>query len=234
LVGVEALVRWQHPEQGLVFPDRFIATAEENGLIDALTHEVLVNSLAQARRWTDRGLDLRVAVNVSMDNLTALDFPDNVARALAAARLSPSRLVLEITESQLMKDPRAALDSLTRLRLKRIGLSIDDFGTGHSSLARLRDIPFDELKMDRGFVNGVSGDASLRAIVEATLAMARQLGMKSVAEGVETRADWDLLRGLGCDVAQGYWIGRPMPGHALLDWRDDWQRRCSELEVFSS
>jgi EAL domain-containing protein (putative c-di-GMP-specific phosphodiesterase class I)/ActR/RegA family two-component response regulator len=234
LVGVEALVRWRHPGRGLIFPDRFIATAEENGLIDALTLKVLEGALAQARRWADIGLDLRVAVNVSMDNLAALDFPDNVARALAAAGLAPTRLVLEVTESRLMKDPRAALDSLTRLRLKRIGLSIDDFGTGHSSLVQLRDVPFDELKIDRGFVSGVSGDASLRAIVEATLGMARQLGMKSVAEGVETRAEWDLLRDLGCDIAQGYWIARPMPANALLGWHREWERRCNDFAVHSS
>ena len=115
------------------------------------------------------------------------------------------------------------------MRLKRIGLSIDDFGTGHSSLAQLRDIPFDELKLDRSFVNGAGTDTALRAIVEATLSMARQLGMKSVAEGVEDRADWDFLRMLGCDVAQGYFIARPMPGVDLPVWRDGWERRRSEL-----
>jgi EAL domain-containing protein (putative c-di-GMP-specific phosphodiesterase class I) len=128
-----------------------------------------------------------------------------------------------------MRDPRAPLEILTRLRLKRITLSIDDFGTGHSSLAHLRDIPFDELKLDRSFINGMSRDVALRAIVEATLAMARQLGIKSVAEGVEDRADWDMLRQLGCDVAQGYLIARPLQGSDLPRWQADWDLRRPEL-----
>ena len=229
LVGVEALVRWQHPQAGLVFPDQFIATAEEHGLIDELTRAVLTAALRQARLWRDAGLELQVAVNVSMDNLVALDFPDVVAQLANDAGVALSSVMLEVTESRLMKDLRAPLDILTRLRLKRIGLSIDDFGTGHSTLAQLRDIPFDELKLDRSFVNGAVRDSSLRAIVEATLAMARQLGMKSVAEGVEDRADWDFLRTLDCDVAQGYFIARPMPGIDLPGWRDGWEPRRSEL-----
>jgi len=126
-----------------------------------------------------------------------------------------------------MKDSLAPLDILARLRLKRIGLSIDDFGTGHSSLAQLRDIPFDELKVDRGFVHGACRDASLRAIFEASLGMARQLGMKTVAEGVEDQADWDFLRAARCDLAQGYFIAKPMPGADLAGWMADWDvHRC--------
>jgi EAL domain-containing protein (putative c-di-GMP-specific phosphodiesterase class I) len=231
LIGVEALVRWLHPRDGLVFPDRFIATAEEHGLIDTLTRAVLASALRQARLWRDAGLELQVAVNVSMDNLAALDFPDVVAQLANEAGVALSSLVLEVTESRLMRDVRVPLDILTRLRLKRIGLSIDDFGTGHSSLAQLRDIPFDELKLDGSFVNGVAKDSSLRAIVESTLAMARQLGMKSVAEGVEHRDDWDFLRALGCDVAQGYFIARPMPAIDLAGWWDDWEPRRHELTV---
>ena len=229
LTGVEALVRWQHPTAGLVFPDEFIATAEEHGLIDALTRVVLTAALRQGRAWHDAGLGIRLAVNVSMANLAALDFPDVVARLASEAGVALSSVVLEVTESRLMQDLRAPLDILTRLRLKRIGLSIDDFGTGHSSLAQLRDIPFDELKLDRSFVNGTSADPALRAIVEATLQMARQLGMESVAEGVEERADWDLLRALGCNVAQGYLIARPMPGDELPQWWRTWQPRRMEL-----
>ena len=229
LVGVEALVRWQHPQVGLVHPDRFIATAEENGLIDDLTRVVLTNALQQARRWQDVGLELQMSVNVSMDNLAVLDFPDVVTRLAADAGVALPTLMLEITESRLMRDLRAPLDILTRLRLKRIGLSIDDFGTGHSSLAQLRDIPFDELKLDRSFVFGVARDPALRAIVEATLAMAHDLGLKSVAEGVEVRADWDVLRGLGCDVAQGYLIALPMPGDDLPAWAAAWEPRRRTL-----
>ncbi|MDP1680458.1 MAG: EAL domain-containing response regulator [Burkholderiales bacterium] len=229
VTGVETLVRWRHPEDDLVLPDQFIATAEEHGLIDELTRVVLTNALRQARIWQDAGLHLRVAVNVSMDNLGSLEFPDFVARAAAKAGVPPTSLVLEVTESRLMKNPQAVLDILTRLRLKRIGLSIDDFGTGHSSLAQLRDIPFDELKIDRSFVHGASRNSSLRAIFEASLGMARQLGMKTVAEGVEDREDWDFLRAAGCDIAQGYFIAKPMPAADLTGWLAEWEARYGKL-----
>lgn len=234
LVGVEALARWQHPELGLVYPDRFVAVAENHGLVDALTREVLALALGQARTWLDAGLELRVAVNVSMDNLVALDFPEVVVEIARKAAVAPSTLVLEVTESRLMKDARAALDILARLRLKRVGLSIDDFGTGHSSLAQFRDLPFDELKLDRGFVNGAARDASLRAIVESTLAMAHQLGIRTVAEGVETQDDWNFLRALGCDIAQGYFVARPMPGEALPAWCVDWARLHGRINPLAS
>jgi len=227
--GVETLVRWQHPQDGLVFPDQFIPLAEEHGLIDDLTRIVLAAALRQARLWRDTGFFLHVAVNVSMDNLAALEFPDFVAREVRKADLPLTSLVLEVTESRLMKDPLAAMDILSRLRLKRIGLSVDDFGTGHSSLAQLRDIPFDELKIDRSFVHGAGRDASLRAIFEASLGMAQQLGMKTVAEGVEDRDDWDFLRTTGCDLAQGYFIAKPMPAADLLDWMPAWEARRGEL-----
>lgn len=217
VVGVETLVRWQHPADGLVLPDRFIATAEENGLIDDLTRVVLTNALQQARQWHDMGMPLRVAVNVSMDNLTSLDFPDFVECAAAEAGVELTNLVLEVTESRLMHNPLAAWDILARLRLKHIGLSIDDFGTGHSSLSQLRDVPFDELKIDRSFVHGASRNRSQRAILEASLGMARELGLKTVAEGVEDREDWEFLRKVGCDMVQGYFIAKPMPAKNLKD-----------------
>jgi len=229
VIGVESLVRWQHPTDGMVFPDQFIATAEANNLIDDLTNEVLAIALRQCRLWQNAGLDLQVAVNISMDNLSAVEFPDIVMRAVAAAGVSATSLTLEVTESQLMVDTLAPLDILTRLRLKRIGLSIDDFGTGYSSLAQLRDAPFDELKVDKGFVNGACRAPSLRAIVEASLSMARQLEMRTVAEGVEDRDDWDYLRAIGCDVAQGYFIAKPMPGEHLSGWIRSWEARRADL-----
>lgn len=229
VTGVETLVRWPHPEDGLVFPDQFIGTAEETGLIDDLTRTVLTGALRQAGAWQDAGLHLQVAVNVSMDNLGALEFPDFVAQTAAQAGVPLERLTLEVTESRLMKDPLAALDILTRLRLKHIGLSIDDFGTGHSSLAQLRDIPFDELKVDRGFVHDACCDPSIRAIFEASLGMSRQLGMKTVAEGVENQEDWAFLRTSGCDTAQGYFIARPMPAVDIGHWIEAWKERCPDL-----
>ncbi len=229
LIGVETLVRWEHVEDGLVFPDQFITCAEDNNLIDELTRAVLLEALRQARVWADAGLSLHVGVNVSMDNLAALDFPDFVANATRAAGVPSRNLVLEVTESRLMTNVLATLDILTRLRLKYVGLSIDDFGTGHSSLAQLRNIPFDELKIDRGFVHGAAFDKASAAIVEGSLNMAHQLGMKAVAEGVEDRSDWDLLQALGCDYAQGYFISRPLAPAAFETWRHAWEQRRADL-----
>lgn len=229
VTGVETLVRWKHPEDGLVFPDQFIDVAEEHGLIDALTHAVLIGALEQAQRWQADDLALTLAVNISMDNLTRLEFPELVEHEVARVGLSPGNLTLEVTESRLMKNRLEALDILTRLRLKRFGLSIDDFGTGHSSLAQLRDIPFTELKVDRDFVHGALNDASARAILEASLNMARQLGMTTVAEGVEDLEDWNFLRARGVDVAQGWFIAKPMPAADLPDWIAAWELRRPAL-----
>lgn len=224
-VGAETLVRWHHPRDGVVFPDQFIGVAEAHGLIDDLTRVVLTGALAQAKIWQDAGLALRVAVNVSMDNLVSLDFPELVVGLAAQAGVPPQALLLEVTESRLMRDLRAPLEILTRLRLKRFRISIDDFGTGNSSLAQLRDMPFDELKIDQSFVHGAWGDKTLRAIYDASIGLARQLGMEVVAEGVEDLDDWGLLCSTGCDLAQGYFIARPMPAADLPGWTQDWQAR---------
>ena len=228
VVGVETLVRWRHPVDGLVLPDQFIGIAEAHGLIDDLTRVVLRQALAQTRAWRDAGLTLRVAVNVSMDNLAALSFADFVVAEAVEAGVMPSEIVLEVTESRLMADLRAPLEILTRLRLKRFRLSIDDFGTGHSSLAQLRDIPFDELKIDQGFVHRAWQDETLRAIFYASLGLAGQLNMEAVAEGVEDQDDWDFLRRTRCDLAQGYFIARPMPAADLPGWIETWDARLRE------
>lgn len=223
VVGVEALVRWQHPEDGLVMPAHFIAMAEKSGLIMEMATAVFQTALQQARRWHDAGHALDMAINVSMANLSCLEFPDIVAEQADEAGVPLDKLVLELTESQLMSDPRSQLDILTRLRLKGVRLSIDDFGTGYSSLAQLRDVPFDELKVDGSFVHGAALDPSLRAILEASLAMGRRLGLKTVAEGIEELADWELLRSAGCDMAQGYFVARPMAGEDMAGWIAAWQ-----------
>ncbi len=228
VAGVETLVRWRHPQDGMVFPDQFIGVTEAHGLIDDLTRVVLTGALAQAKVWQEAGLVLRVAVNVSMDNLVSLDFPDFVAGLAAKAGVPSQQVVLEVTESRLMQDTRASLETLTRLRLKRFWVSIDDFGTGHSSLAQLRDIPFDELKIDQSFVHGAWANETLRAMYDASLGLARQLGMEVVAEGVEDRDDWDLLHNTGCDLAQGYFIARPMAAADLPGWIQVWQVRVGE------
>ena len=225
LVGVETLARWRHPIDGIVFPDQFIGVAEASGLIDDLTQAVFIAAMAQAKAWQEAKLPLRIAVNISMDNLASLDFLSFVAEAAAKEGIAPQNVVLEVTESRLMQDTRAPLEILTRLRLKRFRLSIDDFGTGHSSLAQLRDIPFDELKIDQGFVHRAWADETLRAIYDASLSLARQLNMEVVAEGVQDREDWDLLRRTGCDLAQGAFVSRPMMPEDMPGWIELWRER---------
>lgn len=232
--GVEALVRWQHPKDGMVGPDQFIAMAEDSGLVDELTMGVLDRALAAASHWHRNNLPLHVAVNISMECLTTLDLPDLVENKAKAAGIHRSSLVLEVTESRLTKDARKALDILTRLRLKRVNLSIDDFGTGQSSLAQLRDFPFNELKIDRGFVHGACRDRTRAAMLAASLGIARQLGICSVGEGVEDRDDWEFLRAQGCDLAQGYFIARPMKGEQLLGWAKTSHNRRRKLAVRSA
>jgi EAL domain-containing protein (putative c-di-GMP-specific phosphodiesterase class I) len=229
MVGAETLVRWQHPTDGLVYPDQFIGVAEQCGLIDAVTSVVLAEALPQAKLWQDAGLSLRLAVNLSMDNLVSLSFLDHVVNLATEIGVHPQNLVLEVTESRLMQDQRVTLEILTRLRLKRFRLSIDDFGTGNSSLTQLRDIPFDELKIDQSFVHGACTNETQRAMFDASLRLAKQLNMETVAEGVEDDADWNFLRQQTCDIAQGYFIARPMPAENLPAWMLEWQERSKLL-----
>lgn len=223
--GVESLVRWLHPQDGLVFPDQFIHIAESHGSIDALTYSVLERALADVAAWERQGFRLKVAINVSMVNLNSLDFPEFVTATAQAKGVPPQSIMLEVTESRLMQDLRAPLEILMRLRLRRFGLSIDDFGTGHSSLAQLRDLPFEELKIDQSFVHGARSNETNNAIFFASLRLANELGMKVVAEGVEDQIDWSLLREAKCELAQGYFIARPMPANEVPLWIAQWQRR---------
>jgi EAL domain-containing protein (putative c-di-GMP-specific phosphodiesterase class I)/CheY-like chemotaxis protein len=225
LVGVETLVRWQHPEDGLVYPEQFVGVAERHGLIDELCRVVLRNALAQSSRWSAAGLTPRIAVNVVLENLLSTNFVDMLSQEVARAQWAPSDLVLEVIQHHALDDLRAPLEILARLRMKRFRLSLDDFGTGHATLRQLREIPFDELKIDRTFVHGATRDPTVRAIYDASLALGKQLGMTVVAVGVETRQDWELVRNTGCDLAQGYFFGRPMSAQQLLDWIDDWEVR---------
>ena len=231
LMGVEALVRWGHPEDGEVLPDHFICLAEENGLIDELARQVLREALDDSKLWKDFGSDITIAVNISMYNLDTRDFITHLESELLSVGMSPQDLILELTESKLMKDYLLVLDMLTRLRLRRVNLSIDDFGTGHSSMAQLRDIPFNELKIDRGFVHSACDNATLHGIFNGSLQTAKNLGIKTVAEGVENEADWSFLGGSGCDAAQGYFIGRPMKALELTAWRDRWTERYAKIAV---
>jgi EAL domain-containing protein (putative c-di-GMP-specific phosphodiesterase class I)/ActR/RegA family two-component response regulator len=226
VVGFEALVRWHHPTDGVVPPDDFIGLAETSGLMAQLTQHVLRQALADLRRWRADGLDLTVAVNISMGDMTDLAFPDLVARELDAFAQSAHHLVLELTESRLARDWRAALDIVVRLRMKGVSISIDDFGTGHSSLTQLNALPFTQLKIDKSFVHRAWRDPSTRAMYDASLGMTKQLRIDAVAEGVEDFADWDFLRRTDCPTAQGYFIGRPMPVEAIAAWLSAWTARA--------
>lgn len=218
LTGVEALVRWQHPEYGLIYPDRFITIAEQNQLIGPLTQWVITTVVKQEKNWQEKGLAITVSVNISADNITSLTLPEQLSKLLADNELDPTRLVLEVTESALMGELVTSLDILTRLRLKGIMLSIDDFGTGYSSLSQLHRVPFTELKIDQSFVGKISTDDEARAIVKTCIMLGHELDMKIVAEGVEDEATLEQLRIMGCDVAQGYFISRPVPVNELIEW----------------
>jgi len=231
LTGAEALVRWNHPVHGLVYPDRFIGLAEDCGAIGALTDWVLREALAQLARWHQAGLHIHMAVNVSMENLRLAQFARAVAALVRQSALSPQDLVLELTESRVMAMSSVPLETLVRLRMQRFGLAIDDFGTGHSSLAQLRDVPFTELKIDRSFVHGARQNQLIRPILEGSIGLAQRLGLQAVAEGIEAEDDWALLREIGCDIAQGYFIGRPMPGDQLRAWLGEWQAKRARLTL---
>jgi EAL domain-containing protein (putative c-di-GMP-specific phosphodiesterase class I)/FixJ family two-component response regulator len=234
VMGMESLVRWQHPVDGLIFPDQFLGLAEEQGLLTEVTRVVLGEAMGQAKAWRLAGHHIPIAVNVSMDDLTALDFPD-IAEALATSvGVDPRLLTLELTEGQVMRQLSTILDVLTRLSLKRFRLSIDDFGTGHSSLAQLRDLPFNELKVDRGFVHGASTDGTRAAICSASLRMAHELQMQVVGEGIEDQDDWNFLSQLGCDIGQGYFIARPMPAADVVAWISLWGARTSATRLLTA
>jgi diguanylate cyclase (GGDEF)-like protein len=218
VTSVEALVRWIHPQRGLVPPDEFIPQAQETGLMKPLTLYVLDEALRQLRAWQDAGIDLTVSVNLATRNLLDVAFPDDVLAGLERWGVDPARLELEITESTMLDDPFRTKIVLDRLHGMGIKLSIDDFGTGYSSLAYLRQLPVSEIKIDRSFVLHMDENPDDAVIVRSTIDLGRNLGLRVVAEGVETQEAWQQLEDLGCDVAQGYFLSRPVPADQLEDW----------------
>jgi diguanylate cyclase len=224
VVGVEALVRWEHEVLGLIPPADFVPLAERTGLIHPLTEFVLNEALCQCRSWLDSGLNLPVAVNISARNLLDRDFPALVDTLLRKWGLPSPMLQLEITENSLMTDPAGAKNCLLRLTELGVGLSIDDFGTGYSSLAYIKDLPVNELKIDRSFTMELKDHAASRMIVNSIVSLGRNLGLRVVAEGVEDKDAWRQLALLGCDCAQGYFLARPMRGADIAAWRDDWRK----------
>ena len=219
--GVEALVRWQHPTFGFVTPDQFIPLAEQTGLIGSLTHWVLETAIHQCKQWLDVGLHLCVSVNLSASNLQEVTLPETIAALLEHEGVPPASLRVEVTESAVMTDVECSLDVLTRISASGISISVDDYGTGYSSLAYLKRLPVDELKIDRAFVQYLTEVEADVAIVRSTIALAHSLGMKVVAEGVEDEATWDLLEAMECDMVQGYYLSRPLSVQKFELWLSD-------------
>jgi diguanylate cyclase (GGDEF)-like protein len=215
IVGVEALVRWQHPERGFIPPNEFIPIAERTGLIKPLSQYVVASALRQCGEWRTAGFDLHVAVNLTIPDLLDLELPDRIGELLAETGVRPGQLELEITETTILADPFRVRQVLNRLNEMGLRLAIDDFGTGYSSLAYLKNLPVHTIKIDRSFVMGMCEDASDATIVRSTIDLARNLGLGVVAEGIESQEVWDALRADGCSLAQGYFISRPASAEYL-------------------
>jgi diguanylate cyclase (GGDEF)-like protein/PAS domain S-box-containing protein len=224
LAGVEALVRWQHPERGLVPPLEFVPFAEKTRLIQPLTRWVLVTALKQTVAWHRNGHRIPVSVNISMRDLIDPGFPELIATLLGASHAEPSWLRLEITESLIMTEPERAINTLSALRKLGVRLAVDDFGTGYSSLAYLHRLPVHEIKIDKSFVAAMAGEPSRANIVRASVELGHSLQLESVAEGVEDARSWDLLAALACDMAQGYFISRPLIAEGVLPWLARWEQ----------
>jgi EAL domain-containing protein (putative c-di-GMP-specific phosphodiesterase class I) len=223
LTRVEALVRWDDPELGAVEPSRFVPLAEDHGLIDDLTQWGLRTVLRQWLDWREEGLDTCIAFNISALSLQHLDFPDLVERMCRALEVPTDRLVLELTEGATQPLVKL-MDTLTRFRIKGIGLAIDDFGTGYSSLMQLRQLPFTEVKIDQSFVRDIAHSSDCRLIVKTVADLAHGLGLIATAEGVETLEQLQLVKDLGCDLAQGYFISAPMEPDRLKGWQRKFKR----------
>jgi len=218
----EALVRWNHPTRGVVFPDMFIPLAEETGLINPMTWWILEKASEQCAIWRAEGLDVCVSVNLSARNLKEKSLVERVQHCFAHYQLPPEAIVLEITESMLMDEPKQASEVLHQIDAMKVEVSIDDFGTGYSSLAYLKHLKVDELKIDRSFVMGMQENDNDIVIVRAIISLAHNLGLRVVAEGAETQGDWDTLVALECDRIQGYFVSRPMPVQQATEWLNQW------------
>jgi len=227
IVAVEALLRWQHPQRGLIMPDEFIPLVQETGLIKPLTHYVLDAALRQCRSWMDRGRPMRVSVNLAMRNLIDADLPCDVADLLKFNGVPADFLELEITESAVIADPLRTTAILARLAKMGVRLSVDDFGTGYSSLTHLTRLPIDEIKIDRSFVTNMNSLPDNEVIVRSTIDLARNLGKQVVAEGVETAGVLQRLEELGCHLVQGYYVSKPLPIEEL----DAWLTRSESLST---
>jgi EAL domain-containing protein (putative c-di-GMP-specific phosphodiesterase class I)/GGDEF domain-containing protein len=215
ITGVEVLLRWQHPEHGIIVPDQFIPVAERTGLIIPLTLWVLQQSLLQCKRWNKMGLDIGIAVNLTMWNLEAQELPDQIEALLRDTGVSPKNLELEITETSIMSDPQRVIRTLNQIRQLGVRFAIDDFGTGYSSFAYLTKLPVSCIKIDKSFVQNIEGDRDSSVIVKSIIDLGHNLGLKVVAEGVETATAKKMLTAFQCDDGQGYYFCRPIPADAM-------------------
>jgi len=221
IVGFESLARWIHPEYGFIPPDQFIPLIEQTpGMIDEFTLLILKKAVHQLAQWRNMGLDLKAAVNISMENLNRYDLPEIFAQIVQEANVPIKKVMLEITESKLGRDYALSLDILTRLRIKGFGLSIDDFGTGYATMETLNNLPFTELKIDRMFVSGTVSDVSARAIAESSVRLAKEFGLNVVAEGVETEDELSFIAELGCGEAQGFYFSKPLPAQEFVQLKN--------------
>ncbi len=220
--GVEALVRWRHPDGHIVYPDHFIEEMERENLANKLTNWVLENALRQMSAWKTEGLDLQLSVNLSASNLQDLTLPNRIADLCEILNVETSKLTLELTETATMEDVSMMMEIATRLRLKNFNLSIDDFGTGYSSMIQLQRLPFSELKIDKSFVMPLAQSQESKVFVRAMINLAHNLGLSVVAEGVEDMPANDFLSTENCGMAQGFHISRPVEAEALDDFRQNW------------
>lgn len=223
IFGTEALLRWQHPSRGLLLPGDFLDLALQEGLLQPITQFALEQAVASAAAWRDAGHILTVAVNIGTASLLDLTLPDQIGEICKLVNLPTEQILLEVTETEAMKDTKRTMDVLLRMRLRGIGLGIDDFGTGHSSLRELQRMPFSEMKIDKSFVLDMATNRDCRVIVETIIGLGHNFGLKVVAEGVEDFRAWSMLSEMGCDLAQGYYISRAMPSERVLNWVSDWE-----------
>ncbi|MDQ1701601.1 MAG: hypothetical protein QOF57_853, partial [Frankiaceae bacterium] len=231
VVGVEALLRWRHPARGLVLPDDFIPAAEQSGVMRPLTRYVVDCALGQVASWRARELDVQVAVNISMRDLHDPELVPFLARRLKAYDVPASALLLEITENILMADPNGVAGTLRGLDALGVALSLDDFGTGYSSLVHLKRLPVSEIKIDRSFVQRMDEEDDDATIVRSIIDLGEALGLRVVAEGVETASAWDALVRMGCDAAQGWFLSRALPASEATAWLEESQRLHRPLTV---
>ncbi len=228
--GAEALIRWAHPTRGILPPIEFLDQITKDGLMGPMTEHVMTTAIHQVARWHHAGEDLSVSINLTASSLLELSLPDHITEMCAAKQIPPEKLVLEVTETEAMRDVTRTMDVLLRMRIRNIGVSIDDFGTGHSSLRELQRMPFSEMKIDKSFVLDMANNKDCAVIVNSIIDLGHNLGLKVVAEGVEDVRIWRMLAERKCEFAQGFYMAKPMPAKEFNRWLRSWRETTPEAE----